>query len=314
MEERIMNTKKFAVRYTYCLIACVALSLTTSAQDLDLWDINVDVDRDGIVGPTDIQQVINGALGIRDSGPDALQLPVRQYVVASPRAALARVRPRDVTDDKCATQGAVFNFARPRGRILARQGTMVIFRYDRNTEGVWYDGACGLMRSELNVAMRRANFPHGELDRPDDPTGELDRPDGTTGEKQLDGDGPNEEPVWIRIGHDGAESRQCGPAVTTANIGVRYLFGQPGDYLVRATIRSAAIPEQHTSVPVHIASDAPCGVAHRSDVVYVAVRIISPNDVNTDFQWQEFGQADEVHHVFGDIFRHELDPDVVLPE
>ncbi len=299
-----MSTQKFAVSYTFCLIACVALSLTAYAQDLDLWDINVDVDRDGIVGPTDIQQVINGALGIRDSGPDALQLPVRQYVVASPRAALARVRPRDVTDDKCATQGAVFNFARPRGRILARQGTMVIFRYDRNTEGVWYDGACGLMRSELNVEMRRASFPHEEQDRPDDPTGE----------KQLNGDGPDEEPVWIPLGHDGAEGRGCGPAVATANIGVRHLFEEPGDYLVRATIRTAAIPEQHTTDQVRDASDAACGVAHRMNRVFVAVRIVSPDDVTTDFQWQELGQADEVHHVFGDSLRHELDPDVVLPE
>jgi hypothetical protein len=307
MEARIMSTQKLAVT----LIACVALTLTASAQDLDLWDINVDVDRDGTVGPTDIQQVINAALGIRDSGPDALQLPVRQYVVASPRAALAPVRRlQDEVGDTCPTQGAVFNFARPRGRILARQGTMIIFRYDRNTEGVWYNGACGLLRSELNVEMRPASFPREEQGQPDDPTSE-------TTEKQLDGntgDLPDEEPVWIQLGHDGVERSGCGPAVGTANIGVRHLFEQPGDYLVRATIRTAAIPRLLTLDPAESASDAACGVAHRSDQVFVAVRIVNPDDINTDFRWQELGQADEVHHVFGDTLRHELDPDVVLPE
>lgn len=304
-----MSTQKFAVSYTFCLIACVALSLTAYAQDLDLWDINVDVDRDGIVGPTDIQQVINAALGIRDSGPDALRLPVRQYVVASPRAALARVRPRDVTDEKCDIHGAASNFARPNGRILARQGTVIIFRYDRNTEGVWFDGACGLMRSELNVEMRQAIFPREEEQQPIDPTAEH-RLDGAKGTD----DRPDTEPVWIQLGHDGAEGRGCGPAVATANIGVRHLFDEPGDYLVRATIRTAAIPEQHTTDQVRDSSDAACGVAHRMNRVFVAVRIVSPDDVNTDFQWQELGQADEVHHVFGDSLRHELDPDVVLPE
>lgn len=282
---------KHKVTWTARLALLIALAMTVGvyAQD-DPFAINGDVDNDGIVGPTDIQHVINESLGLNDQGPDAINRDLRQYIVASPRASLAP-RPGTTGDDteRCSVIGAATNFQRENGRLLVRKGTGIAFRYDRNVEGVWHENACGLLRSELVVEIRRI---------PEDPA-PADRLNGA------------EEVVWAPVGRDGAAARACGPLVATANIGVRYRFEEVGDFVVRCTIRTVAIPESEI-VAEGEAADF-CGAARDVDMVLTRVRVVD-RDANTDdIDWESDDSSPTVGNRFGDRLQNGEWEDVALP-
>ena len=106
------------------------------------WGVDADVDGDGDVTVTDVQQVINGTLGVTEAGREATRLRVRQYVVAAPRACLTSASVVDGDDSAtgddsacCAIRGDVFNFPRADGRLLVRAGTAVVFRLARGRRG-----------------------------------------------------------------------------------------------------------------------------------------------------------------------------------
>lgn len=274
------------------IAASLVLSVTVplSAQPLDPWEVNPDVDNDGLVGPTDIQHVINGALGLTDRGPDAVDRPLRQYVVASPRASLAPLPDTAAgTDPPCTTLGAVSNFPRPNGRLLVRRDTAIAFRYDRNVEGVWHDGACGLLRSELVVEIQRL---------PETDNTALSLP-------ELD------EDAWVEIGRDGAAGEGCGPALGTANIGVRFLFEEGGDFVVRCTIATAAIPEDEIAA----GNETPdfCGATRATDRVFTLVRVVNRRANANDLRWQNDEDPNSVGAHYGRQLQNNVDPNVALP-
>ena len=100
-----------------------------------------------------------------------------------------------------------------------------------------------------------------------------------------------EEPEWVEIGRDGAAAYRCGPAVGRAVVGVRYIFDEPGDYLVRATVDTVALAGEGldpTSLPESLtACDA---LAH--DDIFVGVRVLDPNvdpdDIaDDDVEWED---------------------------
>lgn len=284
--------------YHLCMALALALLLApvTWAQDSDPWEINADIDNDGVVGPTDIQHVINDALGLNDRGADAVDLPLRQYVVASPRASLSLL-PGGAANgtEGCDTVGAASNFPRRNGRLLVRNNTGIVFRYDRNVEGVWHDDACGLLRSELIVHIQRLPEPTEGEDNTTDVTA-----------KMVD-----EESAWRPLGRDGAAGRGCGPAVGTANIGVRHLFDVPGDYLVRSTIRTFAIPEREIVEAGEAASF--CGAARDVDVVLTHVRVVPRRATDADLNWQTDDDANTVGARFGTRLEKEPESTVELP-
>lgn len=268
------------------LLLALLLSLSTAvmAQD-DPFDINGDVDNDGIVGPTDIQHVINGALGLNDEGAEAINRELRPYIVASPRASLAP-RPGATAEEDCAVVGAATNFQRDHGRLLVRAGTGIAFRFDRNVEAVWHDNACGLIRTALIVSIQRVE-PDAE-------------PVGTT-----------DEEGWELIGLDDAGARRCGPLVATANIAVRHLFREPGDYLVRCTIRTHAIPEAEIAEEGQIVDR--CGSVRDVDHVFTRVRVVDREATEEDIAWQVENDPPAVGRRFGDRLQNGEGGPVELP-
>ncbi len=277
---------KISTQYSLIALAlCALVALPVYAQGtIGAWDIEGDVDGDGQVGPTDVQHVVNQALGLEDEGPSAVLRHRRQFIVASPRASLA-LKP-GVTPDTaqaCDTIGAVFNFPRRNGRMLVKTDTVIRFRYDRNVEGVWYQGACGLLRSVLRVAY--IPIP----------------PEGVA-------DVNAEDLTWIPIGADKAEGRGCGPALGTAAIVVPYAFAEPGDYLVRANIATFAVPDNELAADVEF-----CGAAARRNNVYIHVRVIDALPTEEDLRWYAEEIPGPIHREYGELWGHETDDSVEVP-
>ena len=274
------------------LVLALALAPALWAQE-NPFEVNGDVDNDGMVGITDVQQVINGALGLNDRGPDAVDLPLRQYIVASPRASLALLPGTDpASEEDCTTVGATTNFPRRNGRLLVRHNTGIRFAYDRNIEGVWHQDACGLLRSELIVEIRRLPVRTGdESNTEDTPSGE--------------------ESPWVPIGRDGAQALTCGPAIGTANIGVRYRFEEAGDFIVRCTVRTFAIPEREV---VEAGSEASfCGATRAVDQIFTHVRVVDRRATEDDLEWQVTDDANAIGSRFGTRLETEADSTVALP-
>jgi len=281
-----MYTKNRCWTLGLALVFSLMLVPAAGAQDYDPWEINADVDNDGVVGPTDIQHVINSALGITDRGPDAVDRPLRHYIVASPRASLAPV-PGTAGEADCDVVGAATNFARPDGRLLVRKDTAIAFRFDRSVEGVWHDDACGLLRAELLVEIQRLPAP-------------------TAGEPPA-----LDENAWRPVGRDGAAGRGCGPAIGTANIAVRHLFEREGDFVVRSTVRSFAIPERE----VVAEGERPnfCGATRAVDKVLTYVRVVGRRANADDLRWQTDDDPETVGRRFGTRLQNSEESDVELP-
>ena len=277
------NLLKIRVASMLLLLALCAAPFAM-AQD-DPFEIIGDVDNDGIVGPTDIQHVINGALGLNDQGPEAINRELRPYIVASPRASLAP-RPGAGEAEDCGVVGAATNFQRGHGRLLVRAGTGIAFRFDRNVEAVWHENACGQIRTALIVSIRPV-----EADA--EPTGTTD------------------QEGWEMVGLDDAGARRCGPLVATANIAVRHLFSEPGDYLVRCTIRTHVIPgdgivEGGENVDL-------CGGVRDVDHVFTRVRVVDRDATEEDVEWQVENDPPTVGRRFGDRLGNGEGEPVELP-
>ncbi|MCF6285740.1 MAG: hypothetical protein L3K26_11170 [Candidatus Hydrogenedentes bacterium] len=292
--------KKLSIHLIFSMALVLSLGLalapSTWAQGMmNPFDINADVDNDGVVGPTDIQHVINNALGLNDRGPDAVDRPLRHYIVASPRASLSLL-PGTGPDstEACTTVGAATNFARRHGRLLVRKNTGIAFRFDRNVEGVWHRDACGLLRSELIVEGIRLPEPVEGVDPANAP-------------ELLAGD----ELDWVLIGRDGAEGRTCGPAIGTANVAVRHLFADAGDFVVRCTIRTFAVPQGEIVVD----GEAPefCGAARAVSRVFTHVRVVDHRADDADLQWQTDNDPTALGNDFGIRLENEPDSTIALP-
>ena len=231
------------------------------AQDgTGLWGPCVDLDYDGMVAITDVQQVINMALGRQLGATEQVNQPVRHFFVASPRLALSLAPEAADGSTCCPLIGAAFNFAREDSQILVRAGKRVAFRLDRNLEGVWYPGACGLLGTRLVVDMRPLAAEDGE---------------------------------WVELGRSGAAAVRCGPSVGRANIFVPYQFADVGEYLVRARILSIAEPVPDPAEPPAAFDEidpedpaAPCGRAVAFNEVFVVVRVIETDPTEADLEWQ----------------------------
>ena len=65
-----MSSRKKLMAGAIVMIICMLFAATARAQDapdLNLWGIDADVDRDGLVSATDVQHVINRALGVDET-------------------------------------------------------------------------------------------------------------------------------------------------------------------------------------------------------------------------------------------------------
>lgn len=152
----------------------------------------------------------SGTAEIETAEAIALKCPVRDCVVASPRAALTTPgKPYDY----CwwMATGAVDNFPADEMKFRVRKFTTVIFRLSREIEGIWYNNTCGKLGTRLTLQLQ------------------VPSPQGTN-------------PVWKTIGADGASDVRRGPSIGTANIKVPFRFIRPGIYRMRAIIDSYAIP------------------------------------------------------------------------
>jgi len=283
-----MDTRKSFL--SFCVLFGLVAALAWAQNDPPLRAPQVDVDEDGSVNAIDVQQVINGALGLGETGLEtprqAVRLPVRRYVVAAPRGTVAVPSSLPVLDpiagalDEapeqacCPIVGAAYNFPRGNGRILVRRGTIVIFLLGRNAEAVWYDKACGAIATRLRVEM-----------------------------KPFDGN----DSQWILIGEDGAGAKRCGPSVGRAKVGVRHRFTEPGLYLVRASVATWAIPLQVvTPEAIDDEATALLGCAGRAfNEVYTVVRVIAPDaePQPEELDWQDVPpDAEELHE--GELPHH----------
>jgi len=255
------------------LLMCVLLAATAGARQIEPWEIDADVDGDGRVAATDVQHVINRALGVTIEATEAVGLPIWWYVVASPRASLTACSVYSTKYD--VTVGAAHNFPREDGRLLVRQGSKVDFRLDRNIEGVWYEGACGILCTQLVVEMQ-------------------------------DAEGVTE--TWAEIGTDGAGAHRCGPQIGRADVTVHHRFNEAGRYLVRATVRTAAIPLD-TIVEAATAADPSmlysCAAVER-DEVYVTVHVLAPavEPLPEEIDWLEIPEP--ALHRWREMMPHDL--------
>ena len=271
-----MSTRKKLMLGAIVMVVCLLFVGTAHAQDgpnLNLWGIDADVDRDGLVSATDVQHVINRALGVDEADP-AAPIPVRQYVVASPRAALTLLPPcaEAAEVDCCQSAGAAYNFPRQDGRIVVRQGTVVVFRLGRNIEGVWYPRACGWLGTQLVLEMQTIT---------------------TAGDTE-----------WILIGKDAAAAERCGPVAGRANVGVRHAFNRPGRYLMRAKVWTFALPTCDLTDDAN-APDIDCpGAVKAYDEVYVLVRVPEHPITPEDIEWQEIPEP--VMRQYGEPLPHQV--------
>jgi len=277
LEDYAMTSRRKLMVGTIVTLVYVLSAATAGAQqnqEGNLWGVDADVDRDGQVSATDVQHVINRALGVDETDP-TVPIQVRQYVVASPRAALTVLRPCAEAADCycCETVGGAYNFPRQDGRIIVRRGTVVVFRLDRNIEGVWYPRACGWLGTQIVLEMQT-----------------------------ITSDG---EVEWVVLGRDAAAAERCGPMAGRANVGVRHAFQRPGRYLMRAKVWTFALP---TCGPTDDALDAPdtnCpGAVRAYDEIYVLVRVPEGPITPEDIEWQEIPEP--IMREYGEPMPHEV--------
>lgn len=206
-----MNTKHLLFAMALVLATFVPGAALAQDDSTNPFDLDGDVDQDGAVGVTDVQHVINRALGLPSEDPNAAVRPIRKYVLASPRASLIPIgEPAQDAGVPCESLGEAANFPRRQGSIVVRQGHEVLFELDRNIEGVWYPGACGAISTQ--IILEGAEIVGGE---------------------------PTE---FVPVGRNGAAARRCGPHVATARVGVPYRFNEAGEYVLRARIVTHAVP------------------------------------------------------------------------
>ena len=200
----------------------------------------------------------------------ALKYPVRECVVASPRAALTTPgKPYD--NYWWATTGAVDNYPADEMKFCVRKFTTVIFRLSRQIEGVWYNNACGRLGTRLILQLQ------------------VPSPCGT-------------HPVWKTVGADGASGVRHGPSIGTANVKVPFRFFRPGIYRLRAIIDSYAVPYR----PVNsLSASAPQRLWYADkerSIVYLTVQVFGITPIAKVDAWNP--NAGEIVEMLP------LDPDV----
>jgi len=162
------------------------------------------------------------------------------YVVAAPRAAL--VGPPATTDALRPVYGAAYNFPRRNGMLTVRLGTVVAFRLGHNIEGVWYPDTFGHLGTSLRVEL-------------------------------LVRHGTDAARRWKPLGRDGARAMRAGPSIGTADVRVRHRFDTPGYHVLRAIVRTAAVPVNANTDAVSAAEPSP-GAADVEDIIYIVVRAV----------------------------------------
>lgn len=179
--------------------------------------------------------------------------PTVERPIASPRVSVAThpnlVQPTvdAVEANRCCRQiGAAFNFARRDARMVIRQGTTVDFSIPR-AEGVVYEKSCGWLALYVRLDVQDANGHWRFLDN------------------------------YFR------HVRVSGPHIAHAeDIAIPYRPREPGQYLVRATIVTYAIP-----VAPDLALDRSkmrCADIAR-DTVLTSIRVVG-RPTPADLEWE----------------------------
>jgi hypothetical protein len=261
--------------HTLTIVLAGLLVGTTFAQDRT--DTNRD-DKRAVVDVTPVRPIV-------DPKPVPLPTPIpipepqpqrHRYVVASPRVSLANHPPLlRVADDgtaesvdglrpdilplDCPTIGAAYNFPRGDGRMVVRKGDTVFIQLDNETEGVWYEKACGYLGAMIFVYIH-------------------DR----EGER------------WVRLGNDGRYAKRCGPGKGQGiNIGVPFHANRPGVHYLSACVVSFALPVNPDVVePTNLRSLLRCGDV---DISETRLRIlVTPNILPGHRDWVSLKVAEEV--------------------
>lgn len=183
-------------------------------------------------------------------------------VVAAPRVSVARLpgalRPQaeeDATEEEplnegaerkpCEIIGAAQNFARPPARMVVPLGTLVVFQTGPDTEGVWYEDACGWLGVYLRVSARRVRTD-----------------------------------AWHGIGRAYQAKRECGPALGHSDgLQVAWEPERTGTYQVRSHVVSFAQPLRSDLVLRRV--DARCRDVDVAEVMTVVrvVETVTPEDL-----------------------------------
>ncbi len=148
------------------------------------------------------------------------RMRIVDVVVASPRTAMVPVPfpdTADIQNTPCDAVGAAWNFARKSMAVRMKLGGVLRTRLSDNMEGIWYPRACGKLGTLLVLEMK----------------------DTSSG-----GDD------WIELGRDGIADHRCGPSMGRARVRVLYRPERLGEYHLRASIISYAIPSRSDAVDV----------------------------------------------------------------
>jgi hypothetical protein len=216
------------MKYTYISVIVMAGLMAGTGFAQDRTDTRRGDARDRTVDVVPDRPDVKPAPRPTPIDPRPIPIPVperHRYVVASPRVSLAghppllqvatdgtansadAARP-DILPLDCRTIGAAHNFPRRDGRICVQVGDSIFFQLDNETEGVWYEKACGYLGAMIFVY-------------------------------QHDRDGDR----WVPIGRDARYARLCGPGKGQGvNIGVPFHANRPGVHYISACVVSFALP------------------------------------------------------------------------
>jgi len=195
-----------------------------------------------------------------NASTSARKVPTVNYLVASPRAYLTGAAMGRMIDYSAMT-GAAENFARPalaRARLVeVPVGTRVVFSLDPETEGVWMQGAHGMIGTLLTLQQlvvkdcaecddRAAGDANDAADskrqsqvavqgRDSNDVAPSADPNDKTGTRR-----PAEPARWIPLATDGVRDIRFGPSIGWAKkVSVPVRFDKPGVYCLRGIISTS---------------------------------------------------------------------------
>lgn len=264
------------MKYTYISIIVMAGLMAGTGFAQDRTDTRRGDTRDRTVDVVPDRPDVKPAPRPTPIDPRPIPTPERhRYIVASPRASLAGHPPLlqvaadgtadvvdadrpDILPRDCKTIGAAHNFPRGDGRMCVKVGDSIFFQLDNETEGVWYERACGYLGAMIFV------YKH-----------------------DRDGD------RWVPIGRDARYARFCGPGKGNGvNIGVPFHANRPGVHYISACVVSFALPVSPGVDVSDLRSLLRCGDV---DVSETRIRVLVTRDIQPDHRdWVSLKTAEAV--------------------
>jgi hypothetical protein len=176
--------------------------------------------------------------------------PSIKYVVAAPRACI--LGPSPLLLNQPASVWPVLagaeNFARADGALKVASGMRVIFSLSNELEGLWYRNSFGLIATSVRLEMLR---------------------------RVLDPVTSQYREEWIPLGRDGARDLRRGPSIGKARVGVPVLFPRPGAYVLRAIVRTEALPMLPVTGTTGTTEPTRLPPAADEDIVRIRVKVVS---------------------------------------